>query len=212
MAVFYHGTCRLFDTFDPNRLGSGEGKSKFGHGIYITSSYDTAARYASKAAKKNGVDTVYVYTVEVPELTENNYILSSLPINPNVAVAIEKALGEDIPQEAKDQGKLFRKYLGNFLTGNRGSVKQMMGKADAAAEDAVSTFLNDHGIAYLVWPKAQMEPEKLISKIHEVGLGGIETNRAVLNAGCIKILKIEQVQTDEKNKLIKGSATLIREF
>jgi len=38
MEVFYHGTCRLFDTFDPNRLGSGEGKSKFGHGIYITSS------------------------------------------------------------------------------------------------------------------------------------------------------------------------------
>lgn len=45
MEVFYHGTCRLFDTFDPNRLGSGEGKSKFGHGIYITSSYTTAVPY-----------------------------------------------------------------------------------------------------------------------------------------------------------------------
>ena len=212
MEVFYHGTCRLFDSFDPTRLGSGEGKSKFGHGIYITSSYETAALYASKAAKKNGVDTVYVYTVGVPELTECNYILSSLPLNPNVAIALEKALGEEIPNEAKEQGKLFRKYVGNVLIGNRVTTKEMMDKAGAAAEDAVSGFLNDNGITYLVWPKAQMKPDVLISKIHEVGLDAIETNRAVLNAECIKILKIEQVKTDEKNKLIKGSETLIKEF
>ena len=212
MEVFYHGTCRLFDSFDPNRLGSGEGKSKFGHGIYITSSYETAALYASKAAKKNRVDTVYVYTVGVPELTECNYILSSLPLNPNVAIALEKALGEEIPNEAKEQGKLFRKYVGNVLIGNRVTTKEMMDKAGAVAEDAVSGFLNDNGITYLVWPKAQMKPDVLISKIHEVGLDAIETNRAVLNAECIKILKIEQVKTDEKNKLIKGSETLIKEF
>ena len=95
---------------------------------------------------------------------------------------------------------------------NRVTTKQMMDKADAAAEDAVSGFLNDNGITYLVWPKAQIKPDVLVSKIHEVGLDAIETNRAVLNAECIKILKIEQVKTDEKNKLIKGSETLIKEF
>ena len=35
MEVFYHGTCRLFDSFDPDRLGSGEGKSKYGHYIKL---------------------------------------------------------------------------------------------------------------------------------------------------------------------------------
>ena len=40
--IFYHGTCYLFDRFSLSCSGSGEGKSKFGHGIYITSSYKTA--------------------------------------------------------------------------------------------------------------------------------------------------------------------------
>jgi hypothetical protein len=48
METFYHGTYRLFDHFDIAHLGEGEGKSKFGQGIYITSSYATAALYAAK--------------------------------------------------------------------------------------------------------------------------------------------------------------------
>lgn len=60
MEIFYHGTCRLFDHFSLDHLGEGEGKSKFGHGIYITSSYKTAALYASKAAKANGDENCYV--------------------------------------------------------------------------------------------------------------------------------------------------------
>ena len=35
--IFYHGTCYLFDRFSLSCSGSGEGKSKFGHGIYTTS-------------------------------------------------------------------------------------------------------------------------------------------------------------------------------
>lgn len=199
MEVFYHGTCRLFDSFDPDRLGSGEGKSKYGHGIYITSSYATAALYASKAAKNNGVDTIYVYTIEVPDLTEDNHVFSCKPVNPKVAAAIEAALGQDIPEEAKAAGKFFRKYVGNALVGNVAAVKKMIGSASSEAENAVANFFNENGIIYLAWPQAQTKPDG-------------DTNRAVLNAECIKILKIEQVQTDAKNKLIKGSETLIKTF
>lgn len=74
--IFYHGTCFLFDKFSLSFLGAGEGKSKFGQGIYITSSYKTAALYASKAAKANGGNCCYVYTVEVPLHTEDNHIFS----------------------------------------------------------------------------------------------------------------------------------------
>ena len=74
--IFYHGTCHLFDKFSLSFLGSGEGKSKFGQGIYITSSYKTAALYASKAAKANGKESYYVYTVEVPKLTDDNHVFS----------------------------------------------------------------------------------------------------------------------------------------
>lgn len=199
MEVFYHGTCRLFDSFDPNRLGSGEGKSKFGHGIYITSSYETAALYASKVAKCHGSDCKYVYTLEVPDLTDNNHVFSCKPVNPIVAERLQTALGEIIPEEAKSLGKFFRKYIGNVLIGNRKTIKQMTGSASSEAEDAVTKFLNENGVIFLAWPQAQTKPDG-------------DTNRAVLNAECIKILKIEQVQTNDKNKLIKGSETLVKEY
>ena len=195
--IFYHGTCHLFDKFSLSHLGSGEGKSKFGQGIYITSSYKTAALYASKAAKANGKESYYVYTVEVPVLTDDNHIFSCKVVNASVVERVEKELGEVMPDEVKVAGKLFRKYLGNLLIGQRGTVKQMMSKADAAAENAVSQFLNSVGVIYLAWPQSQTKPDG-------------ETNRAVLNEKDIKILKVEQVECDEKNKLIEGSEKLIQ--
>ena len=195
--TLYHGTCYLFDKFSLSFLGSGEGKSKFGHGIYITSSYKTAALYASKAAKANGKECCYVYTIEVPMLNNDNHIFSCKAINASVVDRIEKVIGEAIPDEVKRAGKYFRKYLGNLLIGQRATVKQMMAKADAAAENAVSQFLNSVGVIYLAWPQSQAKPDG-------------ETNRALLNEKEIKILKIEQVECDDKNKLIEDSKKLIQ--
>ena len=195
--IFYHGTCNLFDKFSLSFLGSGEGKSKFGQGIYITSSYKTAALYAAKAAKANGKKCYYVYTVEVPVLTENNHIFSCKPVNQEVINRVEKEIGQTIPEEVKSAGKLFRKYLGNLLTGQLGTIKKMMGKADSVAEKAVSQFLNSVNIVYLAWPQSQTKPEG-------------DTNRAVLNEEDIRIIKIEQVEVDEKNKLIENSVKLVQ--
>lgn len=195
--TFYHGTCNLFDKFSLSFLGSGEGKSKFGQGIYITSSYRTAALYAAKAAKANGKKCYYVYTVEVPVLTENNHIFSCKPVNQEVINRVEKEIGQTIPEEVKSAGKLFRKYLGNLLTGQLGTIKKMMGKADSVAEKAVSQFLNSVDIVYLAWPQSQTKPEG-------------DTNRAVLNEEDIRIIKIEQVEVDEKNKLIENSVKLVQ--
>ena len=194
--IFYHGSCYLFDTFSSAFLGTGEGKSKFGHGIYITSSYKTAALYAAKAAKANGKECCYVYTVEVPMITDDNHIFSCKPVNEDVVQRVEKEIGEAIPDEVKSAGKLFRKYLGNLLTGQRSTIKKMMSKADATAESVVAQFLNKIGVVYLAWPQSQTKPDG-------------DTNRAVLNANDIRIVKIEQVDVDEKNKLIEGSERLI---
>jgi hypothetical protein len=195
--TFYHGTCNLFDKFSLSFLGSGEGKSKFGQGIYITSSYKTAALYAAKAAKANGKKCYYVYTVEVPVLTENNHVFSCKPVNQEVINRVEKEIGQTIPEEVKSAGKLFRKYLGNLLTGQLGTIKKMMGKADSVAEKTVSQFLNSVDIVYLAWPQSQTKPEG-------------DTNRAVLNEEDIRIIKIEQVEVDEKNKLIENSVKLVQ--
>lgn len=195
--TLYRGTCYLFDKFSLSFLGSGEGKSKFGHGIYITSSYKTAALYASKAAKANGKECCYVYTIEVPMLNNDNHIFSCKAVNTSVVDRVEKVIGEAIPDEVKVAGKLFRKYLGNLLIGQRGTVKQMMSKADATAENAVSQFLNSVGVIYLAWPQSQAKPDG-------------ETNRALLNEKEIKIVKIEQVECDDKNKLREDSKKLIQ--
>ena len=194
--IFFHGSYRLFDHFTLNHLGEGEGKSKFGHGIYITSSYKTAALYAGKAGKRQGADTFYVYTIEVPVMTDENHLFSCKPVTTLVAARIEKALGETIPEQAKSLGKFFRKYVGNVLTNKRGTVKQMTDKADDAAEDAATSFLNENGIIYLAYPYAQTKPDG-------------DTNRAVLNENDIRIVKVEQVDVDEKNKLIEGSERVI---
>ena len=195
--TLYHGTCYLFDKFSLSFLGSGEGKSKFGHGIYITSSYKTAALYASKAAKANGKECCYVYTIEVPMLNNDNHIFSCKAVNASVVDRVEKVIGEAIPDEVKSAGKYFRKYIGNLLISQRATVKQMMAKADATAENAVSQFLNSVGVIYLAWPQSQAKPDG-------------ETNRALLNEKEIKILKIEQVECDDKNELIEDSKKLIQ--
>jgi hypothetical protein len=195
--TLYHGSCHLFDKFSLSFLGSGEGKSKFGHGIYITSSYKTAVLYASKAAKANGKECCYVYTIEVPMLNNDNHIFSCKTVNPSVLDRVEKVIGEAIPDEVKSAEKYFRKYLGNLLIGQRTTVKKMMAKADATAENAVSQFLNSVGVIYLAWPQSQAKPDG-------------ETNRALLNEKEIKILKIEQVECDDKNKLIEDSKKLIQ--
>ena len=61
-------------------------------------------------------------------------------------------------------------------------------------ETAASTFLRDIGIIYLAWPQAQTKPDG-------------DTNRAVLDSTLIKIVKIDQVQVDAKNRLIADSIT-----
>lgn len=195
--TLYHGSCHLFDKFSLSFLGSGEGKSKFGHGIYITSSYKTAVLYASKAAKVNGKECCYVYTIEVPMLNNDNHIFSCKAVNPSVVDRVEKVIGEAIPDEVKSAGKYFRKYIGNLLIGQRTTVKKMMAKADATAENAVSQFLNSVGVIYLAWPQSQAKPDG-------------ETNRALLNEKEIKILKIEQVECDNKNELIEDSKKLMQ--
>jgi len=46
MQTFYHGTSVLFPKFDLSHALEGDGKVKFGYGVYVTSHYRSAAHYA----------------------------------------------------------------------------------------------------------------------------------------------------------------------
>ena len=42
MAIFYHGSSVLFPRFDLSHVLEGDGKVKFGYGVYLTSSFKSA--------------------------------------------------------------------------------------------------------------------------------------------------------------------------
>ena len=191
--ILYHGTTKKFDHFDLTHLGEGEGKSKFGVGHYATSVYETAALYAGKC--KGG--TKYVYTLDVPELTDFNHIVSAKPPHESIVKKAEEHV-ELIPDLAKSSGKAFRKYIGNLLIGNKGTVKKMIGSLSIEGEIEVSKFLYKIGVLYLVWAQSQSKPDN----------GQI--NVAILDDSIINIKKIEKVKLDEKGRYIEGSNQLVK--
>ena len=192
--ILYHGTTSKFNHFDLAHLGEGEGKSKFGVGHYASTVYDTAALYAGKCKGR----TKYVYTLEVPDLTDFNHIVSTKPPHQVIIEKVEEQFGQ-IPDDAKSSGKSFRKYIGNLLLGNKGTVKKMIGSLSTEGEIKVSKFLYEIGVLYLVWAQSQSRPDN--GKI----------NVAILDGSIIEIKKIEEVKLDENGKLAKKSSTSVAE-
>lgn len=56
MSTYYHGSAVRFENFDLSHALEGDGKVKFGCGIYLTSRHETAEVYARTAAKNKGTD------------------------------------------------------------------------------------------------------------------------------------------------------------
>ena len=179
MQTFYHGSSALFDRFDLTHILEGDGKVKFGYGVYLTSSFRSAAHYsgANKRATAH-----YVYTVEVPDLTDDNRIDFKKPVNPDIIRRAENKMSCAIPQKVTLDGKDFRKYL----------AKRLGGGSDIQSERLASEFLNSIGVEFITWPYNWKNPD--------LGL-----NVAVLNDSKIKIIKIQQVELDAKQQLVPDS-------
>jgi hypothetical protein len=191
METIYHGTPMLFKKFDLAHALEGDGKNKFGIGTNVTEVYTTAALYAHNKKRPECAD-YYVYTLEVPDLTEDNHLSYTKPVHPSIIERTEKALGEQIPDEVIAVAKYFRRYVGNKLIGKRGTLKQLKEKADIDAERAASKFFSEIGLEYYVWPQAWSNPDG-------------PTNRVVLNIDKIRIVRIDKVELDKKFKYVEGS-------
>ena len=202
--IFYHGSSVLFDKFDLTHALEGDGKVKFGYGVYVTQEYATAAHYAYNKNRPEN-NTFYVYTVEIPALTPDNHLFQKQPVPASIIHRTEEALGESVPESVLGTGdsKDFRKYIGNRILQKEGkeeyqkkTLKQLIGSATPESEKAAAAFFESIGLECYVWPRAWSDPEI--------------TNRAILDANNVKILKIEQVQLDEKkHQLVEGSQQLI---
>ena len=80
----------MFDKFDLTHALEGDGKVKFGFGVYVTSKYESAVHYS--ASNKTATEH-YVYTLEVPDKTEKNHIAFKHSINPTILAKAEKKTG-----------------------------------------------------------------------------------------------------------------------
>ena len=112
----------------------GDGKVKFGYSVYLTSSFKSAAHYSN--TKSRPATTHYVYTVEVPYLSDDNHIDFKNPVHPDIIKRAEERLIQleiasrnlenvseagarsrrenyrpSIPEKFILDGKDFRKYL-----------------------------------------------------------------------------------------------------
>ena len=191
MELLYHGTTKKFKNFDISHACEGDGKIKFGLGAYVTESYDSAALYSHNKSRPNEKDH-YVITFEAPDLTKDNHLSYNDPIHPSIIKRTEEKLGEKIPDEVKALAKHLRKYVGNRLTGRKGAVKQLYSKSDFESEKAATKFFSEIGLEYYIWPINWKNPTL--------------TNRAVLNADKLRVVRIDKVELNPKDhKLIEGS-------
>ena len=180
MQIFYHGSSVLFPKFDLSHALEGDGKVKFGYGVYLTSSFKSAAHYSE--TKSRPATTHYVYTVEIPDLTDDNHIDFKKSVHPEIIKRAEQELGYTIPEKFTLDGKDFRKYL----------AKKLGGGSDIQSEKLASGFLNSIGVEFITWPYSWKNPD--------LGL-----NVAVLDDNKVKITKIHQVELDQKKQLVPNS-------
>ena len=189
METFYHGTSKLFPKFDLDHALEGDGKIKMGAGFYLTTGYKRAAHYSCKSP---GSTEFYVYTVEIPDLTPENYIEFKEPVNPTIVRRAEEKFGEPVPQEETTDGKFFRKYIAMKLAGKKGTQKLTSEDEMAAAE-----FLVSIGVIYnkvpFIWTKPVVHYDVIVMK-----------------PDVMRILKIEQVELaaprkNAKPELVEGS-------
>ncbi len=175
--TLYHGSPFLFDKFDLSEAGEGTG-IKFGFGVYLTEVEASAVHY-SQPRNMELMPEHYLYTVEVPSLTEDNHIVSARPVSSSIMCKVEQRLGVAVPDKVKAQGKEFRKWVGTTLTGGK--------KAGFAEEKATAELLNSLGVLYNVWPQAQSKPDG-------------PKNVAVFDATNVRIVKCEKIEIENKCK------------
>ena len=175
--LLYHGSPHLFDHFELTGAGKGTG-IKYGHGVYLTESEASAVHY-SQPRHAELSPKHYLYTVEIPDLTDDNHLISAKPVTDSIIHRVEARLGTTVPEEAKNAGKKLRKWIGTMLTGAK--------KSGPEEEKRAAEFLDCIGVIYNVWPTAQTKPDG-------------PKNIAVFEASHTRIVKVEEIEIEQKSK------------
>lgn len=193
--IYYHGSGILFDSFDLSHALEGDGKVKFGYGVYVTSSYGSAAHYSGS---NEAWDKHFVYTLRVPAKRPDNYIAFKQPVYHVIVERAEEKLGVAIADKYTVGGKEFRKFLADIFAKERAKESgRKPSEYKLEGEKAATEFLLSIGVEFIEWPYSWTNPDK-------------GSNRAVLDDRAIEIIQVDQVLLDDKKQLISGSQKIIQ--
>ena len=183
--VLYHGSDKQFDQFDLDCTLTGNKKVKFGYGIYLSSSFRSAAHYSYR----EDMEHRYVYEVEIPELNDDNSLEFKTKVSQSIIERAKERLNRDIPIKAMADGKCFRLFIASLFKDD-GAIE---------AERNASLFLDSIGVIGIRWPYCWKNP-------------ALGFNVAVFNDEYIRIRNLFEVQLDSKRQLIDGSENIIKSF
>lgn len=113
--IAYHGSKANFDEFNIAYIGSGIGAQEFGEGLYLTFDKEAAYSYGGN-----------VYTVDIPNENEGNYIYYDKPIPNELFTSIIDGIIEDMklqyPNEYQDKQSIedLRKELYDIMEPSEG--------------------------------------------------------------------------------------------
>ncbi len=104
-ATVWHGSPHKFDKFDSSKIGTGEGKQQQGIGSYLAEVQAVGQKYADKEAWKRGMDSGYLYKVDMPDsliasMANHEAPLSSQP--KTVIDAVSKMVTPEARKALKD--------------------------------------------------------------------------------------------------------------
>ena len=189
METYYHGSSNKFHQFDMEYLLKGNARMRFGAGFYLSNRYKRAAHYSCKGGNAT---KFYVYTVEIPDLTDDNCIKYVHPVSPSIIQRAGEKLGEPIPHEYTSRGDDFRKYIIRKLTG-----KKEKDKITPADEMVAADFLVKIGVFFNKVPFIWTKPDEHYDII-------------AMEPKAIRIQKLEQVELAPEKKggkpeLVEGS-------
>lgn len=140
---FYHGSPYEFDKFDMTKVGTGDGLSKYGRGIYFTTDKEGAIDYARELTlgKIHGKSGLNVYTVGFTDGT-SNFVKWDDEIPQWVFDGVVESF-RDMDKDADADGLVYEfEMYGDMIT-----MDSMYQYVDAVlGSDSVIEFLHDIGI------------------------------------------------------------------
>jgi hypothetical protein len=174
----------MFDHFESSKAGDATGL-KYGFGVYLTEIEATAVHY-SQPRKLDFTEKHYLYTVEIPDFGEGEFLVSAKPVSGSIIVKAEQKLGVEVPESVKAKGKEFRKWFGKALAGT--------GASQFEQERQAAEVLESLDVHYNVWPQSQSNPEG-------------PKNIAVFDPARVRIVKREEIDIEYKQSARKWVLT-----